>query len=191
MLLRIKNMNRFKKIIKYLGIIIILTILFRGFLYRTSVNYLKIKIRPNIKLIDKKLIEEINEQTENRTLSIEEIIKLSNRITSKNLDFTFDKTSNNPNVIYELKQANCIGYSSLFNSIGNHIIRKQKLTDKYEFVHLVGKLNVFGFNVHNFINSPFFRDHDYNEIKDKQTGKMKFVDPSLRDYLRIEYVTSE
>ncbi len=63
-------MNRFNKIIKYLGIIIILNILFRGFLYKTSVNYLKIKTRPNIKQTDKKLIEEINEQTENKTLSI-------------------------------------------------------------------------------------------------------------------------
>ena len=63
-------MNRFNKIIKYLGIIIILNILFRGFLYKTSVNCLKIKTRPNIKQTDKKLIEEINEQAENKTLSI-------------------------------------------------------------------------------------------------------------------------
>lgn len=121
-------------------------------------------------------------------LSIEEIIAVSTRITNKNLEFTFNKISNNPNVVYKLKKANCIGYSSLFNSIGNHIIKEQKMTDKYEFVHWVGKLTVFGYNVHTITNNSFFKDHDFNEIKDKKTGKIKFVDPSLSDYLGIDYV---
>lgn len=184
-------MKRFKKIIKYIGIIIILLILFRGFLYRISIHYSKVGIRNKIRLTDKNLIKEINAQIENKTLSIEEILKVSNRITSKKLDFTFDQVSSNPNLVSELKKANCIGYASLFNSIGNYIIEKQKMTDKYEFIHLVGKLDVFGYNVHKLINSPFFKDHDFNEIKYKQTGQSKFVDPSLRDYFRIEYVTSE
>lgn len=142
-------------------------------------------------MTDKNLIKEINERTENKILSIEEIIKFSNSITSEKLDFTFDKVPSNPNLVAELKKANCIGYSSLFNSIGNYIIRKQKLTDKYEFTHLVGKLNIFGINLHNLFNSPFFKTHDFNEIRNKQTDEKKFVDPSLRDYFSIEYVTSE
>ena len=174
---------------KYIGIIII--ILFRGFVYRLSINYSKIKIRSNITLTDKNLIKEINAQTESKILSIEEIIKLSNEITSKKLNFTFTKVSSNPNLISEMKKANCIGYSSLFNSIGNYIIRKQKLTDKYEFIHLIGELDFFGFNIHNLFDSLFFKDHDFNEIKNKLTGEKKFVDPSLRDYLRIEYVRSK
>ncbi len=184
-------MSRFKKIIKYIGIIIILLILFRGFLYRTLVNYSKIEIRNNIELTDKNLIEKINEQTENKTLSIEEIIELSNRMTSEELNFTFDKISSNPNLVSELKKANCIGYSSLFNSIGNYIIGKQKLTDKYEFKHLVGKLDFFGLDIHKLFNSPFFKDHDFNEIKNKLTNEKIYVDPSVRDYLRIDNVTSE
>ncbi|WP_324027669.1 hypothetical protein QSV08_06900 [Maribacter sp. BPC-D8] len=142
-------------------------------------------------MTDQNLIKEINVQTENKTLSIEEIIKLSNKITSEKLKFTFNKVSSNPNLVSELKKANCIGYSSLFNSIGNYIIRKQKLTDQYEFIHLIGKLDFFGFNIHKLFNTPFFKNHDFNEIHDKRTGERKFVDPSLRDYLRIEYITSE
>lgn len=184
-------MNRFKKIIKYIGIITILLIIFRGPLYRTFVNYSKVQVRPNITLTDKNLIKEINDQTENKILSVKEIIKLSNRITSKKLNYTFNKVSSNPNLIYESKKANCIGYSSMFNTIGNYILRNQKMTDEYEFIHLVGELDFFGFNVHNLFSSPFFKDHDFNEIRYKQTGNKKFVDPSLRDYLRIEYVTSE
>lgn len=184
-------MRRFKRIITYFAILVILTILFRGFIYRISVNYTQVKIRSNITLTDNKLIKEIDEKTENKVLNINEIIELSNQITSEKLDFTFNKVSSNPNVASELKKANCIGYSSLFNSIGNYIIKKQKMTDKYEFIHLVGKLDVFGFNIHNLFNSPFFKDHDFNQILNKKTGEKEFVDPSMRDYLKIEYVTSK
>ncbi len=184
-------MSKLKKAIKYFGIFIILIILFRGFLYRISVNYLKIKVRNNITLTDKNLIKEIDKRTNEKILSIEEIIKLSNIITSEKLNFTFNKVSSNPNLVCELEKANCIGYSYLFNSIGNYIIEKQNLSDKYEFKHLVGKLYFFGLDIHKLFNSPFFKDHDFNEIRNKQTDEKKYVDPSLRDYLRIENVTSE
>ena len=179
------------KIIKYFGIFIILLILFRGFLYRTLVNYSKVNVRNNITLTNKNLIQEIDKRTNGKILSIEEITKLSNSITSEKLNFTFGKISNNPNNAAELKKANCIGYSALFNSIGNYIIVKQNMTNKYEFNHLVGRLDVFGLDIHSLFDSPFFRDHDFNEIRNKQTDEKIYVDPSLRDYLRIGYITSE
>lgn len=184
-------MNKLKKNSTYFGVLLIVTILFRSFLFRSSVNYSKISVRDNVILTDKNLINEIDKKTEKKMLTIEEIIKLSSDITNEKLKFTFKKTSSNPNISSKLKKANCIGYSSLFNSIGNYIIRKQKMINKYEFIHLVGKLDVFGFNIHNLFNTPFFKDHDFNEIAFKKTGENKFIDPSLRDYLRIEYVTSK
>ena len=116
---------------------------------------------------------------------------MSNQITSEKLNFTINKVSSNPNLVTKSNKANCIGYSALFNSIGNHILRSQELTDKYEFKHLVGKLEFFGMDIHKLFNSPFFKDHDFNEIRNKQTNEKQFVDPSLRDYLRIDNVTSE
>ena len=183
--------KRLKNSIKYFGIFIILIIVFRGFLYRNLISYSKIEVRNNVNLTNKNLIQKIDYKTGKRILSIEEIIELSNDITSEKLKFSFDKVSSNPNMVYGLKKANCIGYSSLFNAIGNYMITKQKMTDTYEFTHLVGELKFLGFNIHNMFNSPFFKDHDFNEIKFKQTGEKKFVDPSLRDYIRIDYVRSE
>ena len=181
-------MKKLKKIIKYFGVLILLLILFRGLLYRTFVNYSEVEVRKSITLTNQNLIKEIKKETVGKRLNIEEIITLSNKITSEKLTFTFDKVSSNPNLTFELKKANCIGYSSLFNSIGNYIIKEQKLTNEYEFIHLVGELDIFGFNVHNLFNSLFFKDHDFNEIENKHTRESTFVDPSLRDYLRIEYV---
>ncbi|WP_442267415.1 hypothetical protein [Tenacibaculum sp. ZS6-P6] len=142
-------------------------------------------------MTNQNLINEIDNQIEGKKLSIEEIIALSNRITSEKLKFTFKKVSSDPNLVSEFGKANCIGYSSLFNSIGNYVIIKQKLTDKYECIHLVGELDVFGFNVHDLFDSQFFKNHDFNKIEIKETGEKRFVDPSLRDYLRIESVMSE
>lgn len=184
-------MKRFKKIIRNIGIIIILLILFRGFLYRVFVNYSKVSSRNKITLTDKNLITELDAQLGGKILSIKEIISLSNKMTSKKLSFTFQKVPSNPNKISELQTANCIGYSSMFNSIGNYLITKQHQNDTYEFNHFVGEIDVLGFNIHNLFNSPFFKDHDFNEIKNSQTGEKIFVDPSLRDYIRIEHVTSQ
>lgn len=181
-------MKRIKKFVKYFGLFLLLLFLFRGFIYRISVNYSKVAVRDNVTLRDKSLINKIEMRTKGSFLDIEEIIDLSNELTSKELSFTFNKVSNNTNS--GLKKANCIGYSSLFNSIGNFIIEKQELKDKYEFIHLVGEIDLFGFNIHGLFNSPFFADHDFNEIQFKETGENRFVDPSLRDYFRIESVSS-
>lgn len=184
-------MKTFNNYLKSFGVIIILIVVFRGFLYRSFINYSKVKIRNNIGLINKKLIAEIESKIEDKKLTIEEIITLSNRITANQLNFTFNKTSRNPNVVYKLKRGNCIGYSSLFNSIGNYIVTSQNLNNQYEFYHLVGKLDVLGYDIHSLFESNFFKDHDFNKVEDKITGKNKFIDPSLRDYLKIKYVTSK
>jgi len=71
--------NSLKKIIKYFVILIILLILFRGFLYRTFVNYSKVNIRNNITLTNKNLIKEIDKQTDGKVLSLEEVINLCSK----------------------------------------------------------------------------------------------------------------
>ena len=182
-------MKRVKKILKYLGIIIIILILFRGFLYRTFINYSKIDSRVEITLTDQELISEIDNQLSGKTLEISEIVDLSRKISRQRLAFTFENVSSNPNGLSTLRNANYVGYSSLFNSIGNYILKKQNMTETYKFNHLVGKLDCLGMDIHDFINHPFFKDHDFNEIVDLRTGKKTFVDPSLNDYLRITTVS--
>ncbi len=177
--------------IKYIGTIICVFILFRGYLYRFFVTYSKVTIRNEIVLTDENLIKKIDHTIAHKKLTIEDIVTLSHKITSETLNFTFHKVSNNPNQVSKLKIANCIGYASLFNSIGNYIIKQQELAHRYQCIHWVGKLHVFGYNIHKLCNSPFFIDHDFNEIRDKKTKKSTYVDPSLRDYVRIEYVSSK
>lgn len=133
----------------------------------------------------------IKRKINNKKLDFKEIISLTNTITSNTLNFTFSKTYNNPNTILNTKKANCVGYASLFNSIGNYILEQQQLTDLYQFSHLVGKLHFLGCDIHQFIDNPFFKNHDFNVIKNLKTGQQIYVDPSLSDYFFIDEVTCE
>ena len=158
-------------------------------MYRTFISSSILKTRDDITLIDKYLRKKINERFNGKNLNFKEIIALTNTITSNTINFTFSKTSNNPNTILTTKKANCIGYASLYNSIGNYILVQQQLKHHYKFTHLVGKLSFLGFDIHQFIDTPFFKDHDFNLIKNLKTGQQIYVDPSLSDYFYIDEVT--
>ena len=110
-------------------------------------------------------------------------------ITTEELHFITSRASNNPNDLINSKQANCIGYSAMFNSIANYLIKKNQLESKIEVQHKIGQLYLLGIDIHQFFDSPFFRDHDFNEIKNKETGEVISVDPSVSDYLWINSIS--
>jgi len=178
-----------KNKIRFLAFLLLILFFFRGSIYRFCITYNKIAVRNAVELRNETLIKRINIEVKEKQLTIEEIIDLSNKITSDELSFTFSKVSGNSNLILKDKKANCIGYSSLFNSICNYIIIKQKLTNQYKCVHLVGELDFLGFDIHQLLNSPFFKDHDFNQIKDLINDKEYSIDPSLSDYFYIDYVS--
>lgn len=59
-------MNRVKKTIKYLGLIVLLLVLFRSYIYRACISYSIINTRNNIHLTNKNLISEIDECIEGK-----------------------------------------------------------------------------------------------------------------------------
>lgn len=184
-------LKKIRKIIKYLGAILLFIVLFRGPLYRIIIKYNIVQNRSEITLTDKSIIEKIDSLTLNNDLNISDIIDVSNAITTNKLDFTFKKVSSNPNVIVNEGRANCIGYASLFNSITNYIIYKQGLGNKYKCAHVVGELKFLGADLHAIFNSPFFKNHDFNKILLKEENTYMYIDPSLYDYFWIESVSCE
>ncbi|WP_075341622.1 hypothetical protein [Tenacibaculum agarivorans] len=174
----------------YIFSFLLLIFLCKGPIYRYLINYTIIDSRKNNFLTNQKLILEIEEFTNNESLDIDEIIRISNSFTAKKLAFTFSKAPKNANKFVDHKKANCIGYAALFNAVGNYLLAKNNLTDSYEFNHLVGQLHLFSINIHLIINHPFFKDHDFNAIKNLKTQEIIYVDPSLYDYLGIKWVSS-
>ncbi|MBI5538764.1 MAG: hypothetical protein HY951_01795 [Bacteroidia bacterium] len=126
---------------------------------------------------------------QNKDAEINEIIDFNLEQTKNILNFTFDKCSSDPPTIIKTGKANCIGYSTLFNSLMNYSLSRKKLNNKYECSHYVGKIFYAGQNINSLFNDPFFKDHDFNVIKNIKNKNNIAVDPSLYEYLGIKRVT--
>ncbi len=173
------------------GLLLGLLLIFKGWMYRKTVNYVMIGQRDNIRLTNKTLIQNLNEEIKGKDLSLEKLIKIADQTTTQQLKFTFGKASNNSNQVVINQQANCIGYSALFNSTMNYLIRQQGKEKMYKAKHLKGQLYFLGMNVHDFFDHPFFKDHDFNEVINHQEGTKIYIDPSVSDYLGIRRVSSK
>lgn len=179
-----------KKGLIIFGSLVLLLFIFRGVIFRLVINYDEIGSRPEIEITNKKLIELIESSSANKEIDLGEILEIANRITKEELKFTTKHASYNPNELIYTNQANCVGYSAMYNSVANYLISKNKLEHEIEANHKIGQLSLFGINIHKYFNSPFFKDHDFNEITKLKTGEKIFIDPSVSDVLWIREVSS-
>src|SRR5690606_31192328 len=93
-------------------ILIIVAILLRGPIFRSLITYDSIGERENYQVTDDKLTYYINSGTESLTdPDVEQIIKQSLSLTSSQLNFTFEKNDNDPNLLIISKTAHCVGYA--------------------------------------------------------------------------------
>jgi len=166
----------------------LILILFRGSIYRFPIKYNEIGSRPEIKLTNIDLIKRIESNTPNRKVQLQEIVEIAQSITAQELKFGASKSSTNPNLLSNIKTTNCKGYSAMFNSIANYMIRRGGLKRKIVAEHKIGHLYFFGINLHQYLKSPFLKDHDFNEIKSLESGQVIVIDPSVNDYLQINSV---
>ena len=181
-------MNKF---LKFGFILILIIFLFRGTIYRLLINYSQIGKRSTILVTESKLIAEIENKDKDEKIDLNRIINIANSITTARLSFTSSQSSNDPNELIKSGKANCIGYSAMFNSIATFLINKHKLNKEYKAEHLIGKLDLFGMDLHESLDNPFFKDHDFNRIENLQTGEIIYIDPSINDYLGIKAVASK
>lgn len=182
------------KIIKWTVLtILILTavgLLFRGWFYRHLVTYKSVGLRTNYSATDDKLVDFINASANKQTdHDIEQIIKLGLSLTSRQLNFTADKNYTDPNKLMTSKTAHCVGYVSFFATTCNHLLDKYNLADTWTAKPQIGQLYFLGTNVHQYFNTPFFKDHDFVTNENKTTGEIFAVDPTVSDYLHIDFVT--
>lgn len=152
-------------------------------------SYSIIKTRKSNKLKNDSLKTVIDSWMEqNKDADINELIDFNLEQTKNILSFTFDKCSSDPATIIKTGKANCIGYSALFNSLMNYTLSERKLNNNYECYHYVGKIYYADQNINSLFNDPFFKDHDFNIIKNIKQNNSIAVDPSLYEYLGIKRV---
>lgn len=180
-----------KKFLKSVFLIILILVVFRGPVYRLFINYKNIGTREKIEITNQELIKLINAKSANRHIDAEAVADIANQMAKDELSFTWGNASNNPNELIISHKANCIGYSATFNSIANYLIAKNGLESEIQTRHIIGKLYFWGIDVHQLFSNPFFKDHDFNQIRDLKTGKTISIDPSIGDYLWIDEVSAE
>lgn len=164
--------------------------LFRGWFYRHLITYKSVGLRTSYSATDDKLTEYINASANKQTdPDIEQIIKLGLSITSGQLNFTVDKNDTDPNKLITSKTAHCVGYATFFATTCNYLLDKHNLANTWAAKPQVGQLYFLGTNIHKYFNAPFFKDHDFATIENKTTGQTFAVDPTVNDYLNIDFVT--
>ena len=180
-----------KKIFKIITVFVLIIILFRGIIYRTLIKYNEIGTRNEVRLTNANLKAIIKSKSINTKMDLKNILKIANEITNEELKFTWEKSTNNPNEVIATHKANCVGYSAMFNSVVNYLIRENALQDKIEAKHKIAHLELIGINVHNHFKSSFFKDHDFNEVINKKTGDKFYIDPSVSDYFGIRRIKTK
>ena len=174
--------------IKFFLIALLLLFLFRAPLYRLLITYRSVGQRVPIEITSPILLGKIEEKAEGKTLNMKDIANIAASITNESLSFTANRTAGNPNQTIKTHEANCIGYSAMFNAIANYLIKEYRLRNEIKAVHLIGKLSFLGIDLHQFFKSAFLRDHDFNQLLDIKTGERLAIDPTISDYLWIERV---
>lgn len=182
-------MKLVKRFSLFAFLMILVLFLFKGLLFRNCVTYKSIKTKEYFPIKNAKLIEYINENVdEHADTSIVNTIKLALSITSNQLNFTTDKNDSDPNKLITTKEANCVGYASFFATSCNYIFSMNKLSETWHAKSHAGQLYFLGINIHTYFKSSFFKNHDFVTIENKTTGEIFAVDPSVHDYLNIDFV---
>lgn len=183
-------MKIIKRILLTLLVLTTVGLLFRGWIYRHLVTYKSVGHRTNYSATESKLVDYINANTDEQTdHNIEDIIKRGLSITSGQLNFTANKNDTDPNKLITSRTAHCVGYASFFATTCNHLLDKYSLADTWTAKPQVGQLYFLGANIHKYFNSSFLKDHDFVTIENKRTGEIFAVDPTLNDYLYIDFIT--
>jgi hypothetical protein len=178
-----------KRILSTLLLLATIGLVFRGPIYRLTVSYKSIGQRTAYSALNADLIDYIekNERDEN-IADIEEVIKSALSKTSKKLNYTASKNDNDPNLLIYSKTAHCLGYASFYATTCNYLLKKNNLDQEWVARPQVGQLYFLGENIHHYFDSPFFKAHDFVTIENKITSEAFAVDPTVNDYLFIDYI---
>lgn len=174
------------KYLKFILASMFLIFVLRGFLFRATVQYQEASSLPNRVIGDEAFLQWVDQLPP--TSDIHEIAKRCLQICAERLRFTDQKCDTDPNLLFASQKTNCIGYAAFFSATCQVLLNQNHLEKKYAVQHLRGHLSFLGMNVHRWFGSPFFKDHDYNLIQDKETGERFYLDASTYDLLGIGYV---
>ena len=130
----------------------------------------------------------LKEEVDDRCAALsdpEEVVKECSEMACERLNFFA------VNSISEGK-ANCIGYAQLTSALINYAFKIKRLP--YKAKPVVGKVYLFGVDLNGIAqrilpekHRPFFKDHDFVEVK--LDNEIMVIDSSLQDLTGLEFVS--
>lgn len=175
-----------KRFLLTISILLISIFLLRGWLFRQLVHYKTIGHRTEYPVTDLDLARLIDQAVANdKPADVETAIRVSLRLTAQHLHFVAAKNDNDPNLLIHSKKAHCVGYAAFFSTVCNAVLTKAGLATEWVARPQVGAIYFLGVNVHRYFKTPFFRDHDFDSIENKQSEAQYLVDPTVYEYFGI------
>lgn len=177
-----------KRPLKIVLLIFCSLIIFRGQLFRACFTYVALE---QVKLPKRSSdFQSLSQKTDiaSRDTTIEKQLTQALRYTSSHLYFTTGPNASDPVQLLHTQNANCIGYGNFFQHRLEYQLKLAGIAKNYDLQQWRGKLYCLGWDIHKLFKSPFWKDHDFNIIIDKNSGRKIAIDATLFDYFRIRTV---
>lgn len=183
-------MRFLKRMACTIGLLVAIGWMFRGWLYTHLLTYRSVGVRAAVYATSHRdLIAYLDSGAKNADkMAIEDLIRRALSLTSEKLHFADNQTDIDPNKLIHSGKAHCVGYAAFFATTCNYLLKKQGLADTWEAKPQIGQLYCLGINVHPYFHSPFFKDHDFVTIENKNSKQIWAVDPTVHDYLGVDFV---
>jgi len=188
-----KTKNTLIKVVTVIAVVLVLLFLFRGNIYRMAVKYQDAGNRKSYEVKDDNLAAYINQNLPNdesldATVDIDQIIDLSQEITTKMLDFSLEAQESDPQKLIVMPMANCVGYAAFTAAVGDYLLKRFGMDKEWDVKPKKGKLYLFGNNMHKGTKSGWFKDHDFVVFRNKNTKEEIYADPTVHEYFGIKRV---
>lgn len=168
---------------------LLMAFMLRGYIYRQLFVYEVVAKRKAQTEVGKSLKDYLDRETSTfKPQNIHAVVEKSLKITAHTLTFRAKQYSADPNELLVRGEAHCVGYTAFFSTSCNYLLQKYQLDSTWKAHHRVSKISFCGTDIHHFLSSPFFKDHDIALIENFKTGESLYVDPSLKDYIYINYI---
>ena len=188
-----KSKDTLLKVVAVLAVVLVLLFLFKGSIYRVAVKYEDGGSRKSYDIKDDNLANYINQNLPNdesldTTIDIDQIIDLSQEITTKTLDFSLEAQESDPQKLILTTEANCVGYAAFASAVGNYLVNRFGMDKEWEAKPKKGKLYLLGNNMHKNVKSGWFKDHDFVVFRNKNTKEEIYADPTVYEYFGVNRV---
>lgn len=188
-----KSKDTLLKVIAVIAVVLVLLFLFKGSIYRMAVKYEDGGSRKSYDIKDDNLANYINQNLPNdesldTTIDIDQIIDLSQEITTKTLDFSLEAQESDPKKLILTAEANCVGYAAFASAVGNYLLSRFGMDKEWEAKPKKGKLYLFGNSMHKNVKSGWFKDHDFVVFRNKNTKEEIYADPTVHEYFGVKRV---